>query len=347
LPRRPAGLGPLRAAGLRSADCQRGEILLGDSQRAAAARELDALKSLGAQAIVLQICYPSLTPAFRDPQPFLDYYANLANEVRSRDMKLLVEHQSLLAAYSAVDPRPYYRKLTKQRFERERFEEIKTILLAAQPDYLTLVSEPRVHNAGLKLTVKEWRSQIRRTVERLAQQLGAFSTLLGAGSSLGDDPAYVEAFARIDGLSYIDLHLYPLAVGGESSLQRLLTWPERIRSIDTRKRIVMSELWLAKVGASEAANASVDPQILARDVYRFWAALDLKFLRVAANAASVSRLELIAPSRSEYLFSYLDYSDPLTFLLRPRELLELARQRAQDAISSGRTSDTGLTFRDM
>ena len=222
LPRRPAGPGPLRAAGLRSADCQRGEILLGDSQRAAATRELDALKTLGAQAVVLQICYPLLTPAFRDPQPFVDYYANLANEVRSRDMKLLVEHQSLLATYSAVDPRPYYRKLTKQRFERERLEEVKSILLAAQPDYLTLVSQPRVHNAGLKLTVKEWRNQINRTVERLTQQLGAFSTLLGAGSGLWDDPAYVEAFARIDGLSYIDLHLYPLAIGDEGSLQRLL-----------------------------------------------------------------------------------------------------------------------------
>ena len=205
---------PITAANLPSANCQRGEIILNEGQRVAARRELDALKNLGAQGIVLEICYPLLTPAFRDPQPFLDYYANLANEIRSRGLKLLVEHNSLLPSYSAVDPRPYYHKLTKQRFARERFEELKTILLAVQPDYLTMVSEPGTHTAGLKLTVKDWRTYVARSMESLAQQLGSFPTLLGAGSGLWGDFEYVQAFASIKRLSYIDLHLYPLSSRG-------------------------------------------------------------------------------------------------------------------------------------
>ena len=220
LPPVSSGKRPIRAATLLSASCQRGEIILGGAQRENTLRELDALKSLGADGVVLQVCYPLLTPAFRDPQPFLDYYANLANEVRARGMKLLVEHNSVLSAYASVDARPYYRKLTKQRFGRERYEELKVILLSLQPDYLTLVSEPHTDSGGLKLTVKEWRTYVQRSVDTLSQQLGSFPTLLGAGSGLWDDFEYVEAFAGVKGLSYVDLHLYPLVSGGQSNLER-------------------------------------------------------------------------------------------------------------------------------
>lgn len=372
LPPVSAGKAPIRAATLLSANCQRGEIILGSAQLEGTLRELDALKSLDADGIVLQVCYPLLTPRFRDPQPFLDYYANLANQVRARGMKLLVEHDSLLPAYASVDPRPYYRKLTKQRFERERYEELKTIVLALQPDYLTLVSEPRTHSSGLKLTAKDWRKYIQRSVDTLSQQLGSFPTLLGAGSGLWDDFAYVEAFAGIKGLSYIDLHLYPLATGGQSNLDRLLAWPDRIRAIDPGKRIVMSEAWLYKAGGAEVLNPAADgkklspatlnpatlspatlnlailnPAVFARDVYSFWVPLDEKFLRVVGVAAREKGIELVAPYGSRYFFAYLDYNDPLTFRLKAKDLMSLASQRAYEAILRGQVTDTGLAFRGM
>jgi hypothetical protein len=346
------GKAPIRAATLLSASCQRGEIILGDAQRESTLRELDALKSLGADAVVLQICYPLLTPGFRDPQPFLDYYANLANEVRARGMKLLVEHDTLLPAYASVDARPYYHKLTKQRFARERFEELKAILLALQPDYLTLVSEPRTHSAGLKLTVKDWRNYIQRSVDTLSQQLGSFPTLLGAGSGLWNDFEYAAAFAGIKGLSYIDLHLYPLAGGGQSNLDRLLAWPDRIRAIDPDKRIVISETWLYKAGGAEAFNPAADaemlnPAVFARDAYSFWAPLDEKFLRVVGVAAREKGIELVAPYWSRYFFAYLDYNDPLTFRLKSKDLMSLASQRAYEAILRAQVTATGLAFHSM
>jgi len=347
LPPRSQGKAPIRAATLLSANCQRGEIILGDAQREGTLRELDALKALGADGIVLEICYPLLTPAFRDPQPFLDYYANLANEVRARGMKLLVEHNSLLPAYASVDARPYYRKLTKQRFGRERFQELKNILLALQPDYLTLVSEPRTHTAGQKLSVKEWRNYVQRSIETLGQQLGSFSTLLGAGSGLWDEFDYVEAFAGIKGLSYIDLHLYPLSTGGKSNLDRLLAWPDRIRAIDPDKRIVMSEMWLYKARANESVNSVIDPTVFARDVFGFWSPLDQNFLRVVGMAAREKGIELVAPFWSRYFFAYLDYNDPLAFKLKPKDLMNLASHRAYEAILKGAVTDTGLAFGQM
>ena len=347
LPARSGGKPPIRAATLLGADCQRGEAMLTESQREATLREMDALKLLGAQAIVLQVCYPLLTAGFRDPQPFVDYYANLANAVRSRGMKLLVEHNCLLPASSGTDPRPYYKRLAKRRFERERFQELKTILLALQPDYLTLVSEPRLYDAGLTLGVNDWKRYVEDSAQTPAQQLGSFPTLLGAGAGLWNDFDYVQAFAGIKNLSYVDLHLYPLAIGDQNLLDRLLAWPDRIRAVDPNKRILMSELWLYKAGTGENIKPVADPSVIARDVYSFWSPLDEKLLRVVAAAAREKRIELVAPFWSRYFFAYLSYDDPLTFRLKPADLLTLAGQRAAEAIVRGRVTDTGLTFRGM
>lgn len=347
LPPRSSGKEPIRAVTLLSANCQRGEIMLGAAQREAALRELDALKLLGAQGIVLQVCYPLFTPTFRDPQPFIDYYANLANEIRARGLKLLVEHNCLLSAYSAIDPRAYYKRLTPPRFARERFQELKTILLALQPDYLTLVSEPRTYAAGLKLTVKDWKRYVDGSVQVLARELGSFPTQLGAGDALSGDFDYVQAFAGTPGLAYIDLHLYALAIGNENLLDRLLAWPDRIHAIDPAKRVAVSELWLYKAGANEKTKPAVDPAVLARDVYRFWSPLDQKLLRVVGVAAREKGIELTAPFWSRYFFAYLDYDDPLTFRLKPAELLRMAAQRSDDAIARGQVTDTGLAFRGM
>ena len=347
LPPRSSGSAPIRAATLLSANCHRGEVILGESQREATLRELEALKGVGAEGIVLEVCFPLLTRAFRDPQPFIEYYANLANEIHVRGLQLVVEHNSLLPAYASVDVRPYYKKLTKQRFGRERYAELKTILLAMNPEYLTLVSEPRTHTAGLSLTVSDWRTYVQRSVDMLSEQLGSFPTLLGAGSGLWDDFGYVEAFSAIKGLGYIDLHLYPLISGGESNLERLLAWPDRIRGIDPGKRIIMSELWLYKASTGERFNAAADPGVFARDVYGFWSPLDRKFLRVVGIAARAKGIEVVGPFWSRYFFAYLDYNDPLTFNLRPTALLNLASQRAYAAILNGKHTDTGLVFRGM
>lgn len=347
VPPAPDGKLPVRAATLGSANCHRGEILLEGSTREATLRELDALKNLGAEGIVLPICYPLLTPQFRDPQPFLDYYANLANEVRARNLKLLIEHGTLQPAFASVDVRPYYAKLGKSRFLRERYAELKTILVALQPDYITLVSEPAAQSAGLKLSIKEWRSYVAKSIDSLSEQLGAFPTLLGAGCGLWDDFEYVQAFAGIARLRYIDLHLYPLSAGGEKDFERLLSWPERIRSIDAGKSIVMSELWLYKLGANEKFKGMLDPAVIALDVFSFWSPLDQKLLRIVARAARAQNLELVAPFWARYFFAYLDYNDPLTFRLNARQLTELAAQRAYEAILDNRVTETGGAFRGM
>jgi len=347
LPPRSSHAAPIRAAALLGADCHRGEFILTDAQREATLRELEALARLGADGIVLEVCYPLLTSGFRDPQPLIEYYANLANEVHVRGMKLIVAHSSLLPAYASIDVRPYYTKLTKQRFMRERYAELKAILLATTPDYLTLVSNPSAQSAGLNLTLNDWRAYVQRSVDALTGQLGSFSTLLGAGLGLWDDFSYAQAFAEVKGLAYIDLHMYPLASDGQSNLDRLMTWPDRIRAVDASKRIILGELWLYKAAADQRFTSAADPVIAARDVFSFWAPLDSKFLAAVNAAAREKGIELVAPSRSRYFFAYLDYNDPNSFQLRPLDLLNLASQRASGAIAKGQYTDTGHAFRKM
>ncbi len=220
-------------------------------------------------------------------------------------------------------------------------------MLALQPDYVTLVSEPSAQNAGLKLSVKDWRAYVSKSLDLLTQQLGSISTMLGAGCGLWDDFEVVQAFAGVTRLHYIDLHLYPLIAGGEKNLERLLSWPDRIRSIAADKSIVLSELWLYKLGASDKFKGNLDPAIMARDVFGFWAALDQKFLRIVGRAARAKNIDWIAPFWSRYFFAYLDYNDPLTFRLNTRQLVDLAAQRAYQAILNNQVTETGVAFREM
>ena len=212
---------------------------------------------------------------------------------------------------------------------------------------LTPVSDPRPDTAGLNLTVSDWRSYVQRSVDALSEQLGSFPALLGAGSGLWDNFDYVQAFAAIRGLSYIDLHLYPPATGGQSNLERLLGWPDRIRAIDGGKRIIVSELWLYKAGAEQRFDSVADLSVVARNVFSFWAPLDRKFLSIVGIAAREKGIELVAPYWSRYFFAYLDYNDPSTFKQRPSDLLNAASQRAYAAILKGQHTDTGLAFRGM
>jgi hypothetical protein len=126
-----------------------------------------------------------------------------------------------------------------------------------------------------------------------------------------------------------------------------MTWPDRIRAIDPGKSVVMSELWLYKLGSAEKFKGALDPAIFARDPFSFWSPLDQKFLRIAGRAARATKLELAAPFWSRYFFAYVDYNDPLTFRLSPRQLVDLAAQRAAEAILQNRVTETGAAFRSM
>src|SRR5688572_10387330 len=100
--------------------CDAGGDLPGTARWDAAMLELDALRRAGTQFIVLPVCYPLLSPAFQDPRALLEQLANLANQVRLREMGLLVDHSVLPAGSAAMQATRYYQRIGRERFFRER-----------------------------------------------------------------------------------------------------------------------------------------------------------------------------------------------------------------------------------
>jgi hypothetical protein len=331
------------AAVLASTRCTSSEEMLSPARREALALELTALRNAGADAAVLELCYPLLTPAFHDPQPYLEHFANVANEVRLRGLKLVVRHT--LLPVSAANPvlQRYWSRLSRQRFFDERYEEAKSILYALRPDYLTLQADRGAQPSGNRLSPRDWARLMRSTAERLRQEAGRGDTLLGAGLGAAADTALLDALATTRELDYLDLQLYPVWWGGQDQLQRLLEWPARIRAADPDRRVIVSETWLRKAGKGEQGKVS-EELLMARESFAFWAPLDQRYLLLLGRAARSQRIELVGITHTQQLFAYLDFYDPLIFRLSNRGLLEQLQREFAGAVRTQPPTVAGRAF---
>ncbi len=334
------------ATNLLTANSHAGPALLREDWWRSNLLYLDRLKALGVTGVTVSLGYPLLTPAFGDPAPYLSFYKTLAEEIRRRGMKLLVEHNVLLPNYTLVPVRPYYAQLDLRRFADERAAEAVRIVREIRPDYLSLVLEPQTHaiSVGKRIDIDEWVRYVKATVARIAKAAPGHSTRLGAGCGNWEDPHYVSRFAKIKGLDYVDFHLYPLSNGYIDYLQRTLEWADAVRRLDPGKQIVISEAWLFKAGAQELGGDPTDARMFARDVYSFWEPLDAHYMRVLGKMARVKGFALIAPFWSRYFFAYLPHGDPALRALEPHALMRRANQAAFAALLANRTTATGRAY---
>lgn len=337
---------PLRAASLLTVNAHVGEKLFSEAWRRTHRLYLDRLQALRAEAVVLAVSYPILTPGFQDAEAYLNFYAEMAQEIRRRGMKVVVKHNTLLPGYTALPVARYYRGLDAARFGKERYVEAARIVHAVKPDYLSLVGEPGTHNSatGLDLSVDQWVGYVRAVVERLPRDVPKHRTLLGAGAGTWESAGYFEGYARIRALDYVDLHIYPLSNGIRDYLQVAAAWTRRVRAIDPSKRAIIGETWLYKAGRRELAQTAANKTIFARDAYGFWEPLDVKFLQAVDGLARADGIELYAPFWTRYFFAYLDASSPDLAGKRPDEVMELANRAAFAAMAAGRTTATGRAF---
>jgi len=337
---------PLRAASLLTVNAHVGEKLFSEGWRRTHRLYLDRLQALRAEAVVLAVSYPILTPGFQDAEAYLNFYAETAQQIRRRGMKVVVKHNTLLPGYTALPVVRYYRTLDAARFGKERYVEAARIVDAVKPDYLSLVGEPGTHNSatGLDLSVDQWVGYVRAVVERLPRDVPQHRTLIGAGAGTWESAGYFEGYARIRALDYVDLHIYPLSNGIRDYLQVASAWTRRVRSIDPAKRAIIGETWLYKAGRRELAQTAANKTIFARDAYAFWEPLDVKFLQAVDGLAHAEGIELYAPFWTRYFFAYLDAASPEVAGKRPDEIMALANRAAAAAMAAGRTTATGRAF---
>lgn len=357
------------AAALSPANGNAGIALLHPLIRHRVTECLDAFATMGISTVKIDITYPMLSPAFHDhlasiipdytatDDDVLAFYSDVARDIRSRGFGLHVEHSTMLAGYTVTDPTSYFDEIralgataARQRYEDERAAEAARIVGAVSPDRLTLLDEPETQNRAFGLvgstklyTPEQWEAYVRHAAARCEAAHPEHGTLLGAGMGTWET-GYVDRFAAMVELDYVDVHVYPLRTSFTSYVERLLKWTERVRSIDPSKGITVGEAWLYKATTAEVEGGADDLQIYARDVWSFWEPLDQHFLEVLAKVCHHARIDVFAPFWTGYLFAYLEHGSPDLEGLESFELLTRAWQEAAVCIAAGTLSGTGRTY---
>ena len=347
------------ASELLSANGNRGRQLLAAQTLVGVRLELDRLRALGVKAATLDIHFPVLSPAFHvwngqpgEERAFAAFFATVADEVRARGMKVVVESGTVFpGAYSAgsgLAVAAYYPTLSETQYVAGRAEVIAAIVRDVRPNILNIGSEPdteaRLTGQTLMRTPAGFAAMVRTIVDHLAAS-GLTGVPIEAGTAawLPNANAYLDALCDIDGLWGIDLHTYPV---NYDLLDRALALADRAHG--RGKRVTILETWLQK--ESDAELGTIDPAfntvLYARDAYSFWAPLDEAYLALMVKLAHAARLEYFSPFWDKFFFAYLDW-DTIAAMVPPPtndEIVTLASRAAGDAIVAGRFSTTGVAY---
>jgi len=322
---------------LLPANGHQGSKLLTQENYAGTLVYLDALQSLGIQGVKVSINYPILATDFPNSNGYLEYYKNLAQELRKRNMTMLVAIGNLLPDPSFTDLQVSFSNLTFTEYRQTKREIAETIIREIHPDYLTLANEPSTEamTTGLKVTVPEFTETVRYILSGLDRE----GVLVGAGAGTWNDLDYVKSLARDTDIDYIDVHIYPA-----NYLEQSVTIADIAHA--SGKRLIIGEAWTYKVYESELGDLghiATQADMFGRDVYSFWAPLDSKFLEILVKLANYRGYQFISPFWSKYFFGYLDYST-VPKNITYKQMAQLSNQKAMQNILEHRFTDTGLTY---
>jgi hypothetical protein len=327
-------------AELLPANGHQGDKLLTQENYQATLLYLDALKSMGVQGVKISINYPLLAPDFPNSQGYLEYYKNLSQELRKRNMTMLVAIGNLFPDASFTDLQVSFANLTFDEYRQTKRQIAERIINEIHPDYLTIANEPSTESmtTGLKVTVPQFTD----TVNYILNGLDRKGVLIGAGAGSWNNVDYVKSLAGDTDIDYIDIHIYPA-----NYLEQALTMADIAHNAN--KRLIIGEAWTYKAYDSELGdlgNIATEADIFGRDVYSFWEPLDSRFLETLVSLAGYEDYEFISPFWSKYFFGYLDY-ETVPENLSYRQLSELSNQKAGQNIISHTLTGTGLTYQKL
>jgi hypothetical protein len=327
-------------AELLPANGHQGDKLLTQENYDGTLRYIDALQSMGVQGVKISINYPLLATDFPNSDGYLHYYKNICQELRKRNMTILVAIGNLFPDASFTDLQVSFANLTFDEYRKTKRLLAQRIINEIHPDYLTIANEPSTEamTTGLRVTVPEFT----KTVNYVLNGLDRKGVLVGAGAGSWNNVDYVKSLAENTNIDYIDVHIYP-----ESYLGQALTMADVAHSAN--KRLIIGEAWTYKAYDSELGelgNVATQADIFARDVYSFWQPLDSKFLEILVKLANYEGYEFISLFWSKYLFGYLDYGT-LPENLSYRQLSQLSNQKAFYDIMNSKLTETGLTYQNL
>lgn len=342
-------------AELLTANGNRGRALLAPNTRLGVVAELNALRALGSRSIVVAVQYPLLNRSYlesinraADYDGYVAFFKFVADEVRRRDMRLVVESgpvfPGVFSTESGLDVASHYASMTDAQYIQARAAMAGTIAREIQPDYLQVGAEPdteaeitgrsSLRNSAVYATfVSASRAQV--NAANVPQvRFGA-----GVGTWIQNGREFIEAYVRA-GVDFIDLHVYPV---NRNYLDNTITYADQ--AIAAGKEVILAEAWLLKLRDRELGTTSpaADPTTFARDAWSFWAPLDQKFLAVFTRFCHWKQVQVFSAYWSRYLHAYLDYA---TNRDKPAaQIIADASGAAAAAIVGGRSSVTGQAYR--
>ncbi|HET7010498.1 MAG TPA: hypothetical protein VFI11_06955 [Anaerolineales bacterium] len=329
-------------AELPVANGNRGAALLQPATMDGVRVYLDRLQELGVGGVSVAISDPLLWPDYPEADAYAAFFADVADEVRARDMKLLGETGPAFSGTAFSSITFNWESVTLEEYWENRRAQLVRIAREVRPDYLSIGSEPGTEMmlTGFSFSVDEHLAFVREASEAVGQTAGV---LVGSGSGTWENPEYARRLANEPSLDFIGLHIYPLSNGIHDYLQRAADAAEVARAAG--KRIVLGETWLYKATPEELRRGMDYSEIYARDAYRFWEPLDVRYVRLIAGLSRAWGIEYASFFWSGFFFDYLDYDESLPRLGLPALLQRLNREQA-DSIAAGSWSGTGRAYQE-
>jgi hypothetical protein len=305
----------LDAPQLAAADSSQYTTLLGTNFYAyGVLTQLDELKALGANAVTVHIDFPLFYQPFYtyvgQPalyQQFVTFYQQLAQDIRARGMKLVVEADfpMPLTGTTTGQFQSYSKTLTWQEYMTGRAAQALAVAQLIQPNYMTVLTEPDTEATDSGQTTVNsvtGATQLVQQVLTTLQQAGVKNIQIGAGAGtwIANYMQYVQSFSGLP-LNFVDMHIYPI---NESYFTNAITAAQTIHAAG--KQVGMSECWDYKVRNNELGVLDMST-LFARDPFSFWAPIDTAFLQAIVNFAKYQQFAFISPFWVSYLFAYLDY----------------------------------------
>ncbi len=288
--------------------------------------QLQELKALGVQAIVVPVLFPILYEPFYGSQaayqPYLTFYTGVAQAVRAAGLKLIVDNEILFSNDTAAgwtNMNAFYGPLTWPEYIAARATMAATIVQYMQPDYLVLANEPDTEAAqtgqqNLKNPVDAAQMvQAEITAVQNYLQTATVSPIPKLGAGFGSWAAafgsasltdYMDAYTALP-LDYIDFHLLPVnTVNRTNFLANTLTIASMAAAAG--KPVAISQAWMQKETAVEVTSMNIDA-VRARGPFSFWAPLDAYFMQTAQALANYTNMLYLGPQMPIYMFAYQTY----------------------------------------
>jgi hypothetical protein len=357
----------LYTGALWNADANAGLKLINSGYFTAVQTQLQALKAMGVQAIIVEVGFPMLYEPFFSSsdqyQQFVNFYSQVAAAVRGMGLKLIVENQCLAVGIAQAgwgsQLTQFYTSLDWDQYQAARAQTAQVIAQTMQPDYMAVLEEPDTEalmsgQANVN-TVSGAISMLDQLIPS-AQQAGVLNLKVGAGVGtwLPGFQGFIDGFTGqqcsdtqpcvTTPLDFIDMHIFPTNNWGPPVSNDFLANALTIINMAAAagKPVTMAQTWPWKVRNSEW-NVLTNDQIMARNAFSFWAPLDAYFLQTMENLANYAQMLFMVPFDTQDFSAYLTYTPDMDYMT-PAQIYSMESTQSAAAMQQAAFTTTGMSY---